>query len=87
MDTLRRLLFAAFVVGLGLSITLSQSALAALAALWLWRLRDPEARQAVALPLWAPVLAFAGATLVSALLTSSINIVLSGQMPERRNSR
>ena len=31
MDTLRRILFAAFVIGLGLSITLSQSALAAAA--------------------------------------------------------
>ena len=72
MDTLRRILFAAFVVGLGLSITLSQSALAALTAIWLWRLRDPEARRAQAWPLWAPVLAFAGATLLSALLSGEL---------------
>ena len=72
MDTLRRILFAAFVVGLGLSITLSQSALAALTALWLWRLRDPGARRAQAWPLLAPVLAFAGATLLSALLSGEL---------------
>jgi O-antigen ligase len=69
VDILRRILFAAFVIGLGLSITLSQSALAALTALWLWRLRDPGARQAQAWPLLAPVLAFASATLLSALLS------------------
>ena len=72
MDTLRRILFAAFVVGLGLSITLSESALAALTALWLWRLRDPGARRAQAWPLLAPVLAFAGATLLSALLSGAL---------------
>jgi len=33
VDILRRILLAAFVIGLGLSITLSQSALAALTAL------------------------------------------------------
>ena len=72
MDTLRRILFAAFVVGLGLSITLSESALAALTALWLWRLRDPGARRAQAWPLLAPVLAFAGVTLLSALLSGEL---------------
>lgn len=72
MDILRRILFAAFVIGLGLSITLSQSALAALTALWLWRLRDPGARRAQAWPLLAPVLAFAGATLLSALLSGEL---------------
>jgi len=55
VDTLRRILFAAFVVGLGLSITLSESALAALTALWLWRLRDPEACRAFLAGLLAPV--------------------------------
>ena len=72
MDTLRRILFAAFVIGLGLSITLSQSALAVLTALWLWRLRDPGVRRAQAWPLRAPVLAFAGATLLSALLSGEL---------------
>lgn len=67
MDALRTGLFAAFVVGLGLSITLSQSALVALTVLWLWRLRDPDARRTQAWPLWAPVLVFCAATLVSAL--------------------
>jgi O-antigen ligase len=73
---LRRILFAAFVVGLGLSITLSQSALAALTALWLWRLRDPAERRREVWPLWAPVLAFAGATLLSALLSGHVGTSL-----------
>ena len=67
MSALRRALLASFAVGLGLSITLSESALVALAALWLWRLRDPAARRAQAWPLGLPVLAFAAATLLSAL--------------------
>jgi O-antigen ligase len=64
---LRRGLLLAFVAGLGLSITLSQSALAALAALWLWRLRDPDVRRAQDWPLAGPVLAFAAASGLSAL--------------------
>ncbi len=59
---LRRILFAAFVVGLGLSISLSESALAALTVLWLWRLRDPAVRQAQSWSLWRPMLAFSGVT-------------------------
>ena len=71
MDLLRRILFAAFVVGLGLSITLSEATLTALTALWLWRLRDPDVRSAQAWPLRAPVLVFAAATLLSALLSGA----------------
>lgn len=67
MIALRRAVFGAFVVGLGVSITLSESALALLTLLWLWRLRDPAARAAARFPLWAPVLAFSAVTLVSAL--------------------
>ena len=69
MDTLRRILFAAFIIGLGLSITLSESALAALTALWLWRLRDSEIRRTQAWPLLEPMLAFAGAKTLSPLLS------------------
>jgi putative inorganic carbon (hco3(-)) transporter len=65
----QRILFAAFAVGLGLSITLAQSALAALTLVWLWRLRDPEIRRAHAWPLLLPVLAFAAVTLASALVS------------------
>jgi O-antigen ligase len=65
--TLRRVLLGSFVVGLGFSITLSETALALLTLLWLWRLRDAEARRAQVWPLWAPVLAFSGLSLVSAL--------------------
>jgi O-antigen ligase len=65
--TLRRVLLGAFVVGLGFSITLSETALALLTLLWLWRLRDAEARRAQAWPLWAPVLAFSVLSLLSAL--------------------
>jgi O-antigen ligase len=67
VTALRRAVFGAFVVGLGLSITLSETALTLLTLLWLWRLRDPEARAAARWPLWQPVLAFSAASLVSAL--------------------
>ena len=67
MTALRRALFGAFVVGLGLSITVSEAALALLTLLWLWRLRDSGARAAACWPLWQPVLAFSGVSLVSAL--------------------
>jgi hypothetical protein len=67
---LRQVLFAAFVVGLGFSITLSQSALAALAGLWLWRLRDPAVRRAQSWPLWPPMLVFAAVTVLSALVSN-----------------
>jgi O-antigen ligase len=66
---LRRGLLAAFVVGLGFSITLAETALLLLTLLWLWRLRDPEVRRGQAWPLWQPVLAFAGVTLLSALVS------------------
>jgi O-antigen ligase len=64
---LRRGVFGAFVVGLGTSITLSESALTLLTLMWLWRLRDPAVRAAARWPLWPPVLAFSAVTLVSAL--------------------
>lgn len=67
MIVTRHALFAAFVVGLGFSITLSQTALALLTLLWLWRLRDPVARAAARWPLWRPVLALSAATVLSAL--------------------
>jgi len=67
VTALRRAVFGAFVVGLGLSITLSETALSLLTLLWLWRLRDPEARAAVRWPLWQPVVAFSAVSLVSAL--------------------
>ena len=67
VTTLHRAAFGAFVVGLGTSITLSQSALALLSLLWLWLLRDPAARAAARWPLWQPVLAFSAVSLVSAL--------------------
>jgi O-antigen ligase len=67
LPMLRHAVLGAFVVGLGTSITLSQSALALLTLLWLWRLRDPEARAAARWPLWQPVLAFSAVSLVSAL--------------------
>jgi O-antigen ligase len=66
---LRRGLLAAFVLGLGLSITLSETALAVLTIWWLWRLRDPAARAAARWPLWQPVLAFSAVTLFSAVLS------------------
>jgi O-antigen ligase len=69
VTALRRGLLAAFVVGLGFSITLAEGALIGLTFLWLWRLRDPEVRSAQSWPLWQPVLAFAAATILSALVS------------------
>lgn len=63
----RRGLVVAFVAGLGISITLAETALALLALLWLRKLGDVHARRSVPRPLWLPVLAFSAASLVSAL--------------------
>jgi hypothetical protein len=65
--TVRNGLLGLYVIGLGASISLSQAALVALSALWLWRLREPAARRRVHLPLLVPVLAFSVATVLSAL--------------------
>jgi O-antigen ligase len=67
MATARRALLAAFVLGLGFSITLAQTALALLTLLWLAKLCDRTARDAVRWPLWRPVLAFGAVSVVSAL--------------------
>ncbi len=55
--------------GLGLSITLAETALALLTLHWLWGLRDPAARATARWPFWPPVLAFSGVTMLSALLS------------------
>jgi O-antigen ligase len=67
--SVRGVLLGAFVAGLGLSITLAESALALLTLLWLWRLRDPAGRATARWPLAAPVLAFSAVTVLSALLS------------------
>jgi O-antigen ligase len=64
-------LLGALVAGLGVSITLAQTALALLTLHLLWRLRDPAARAAARWPLWVPVLAFSAVTILSALLSGS----------------
>ncbi len=69
MTASQRVLLTCFVLGLGFSITLSQTALAVLTLLWLWRLRDREHRRTVRWPLAAPVIAFSGTTALSALLS------------------
>jgi putative inorganic carbon (HCO3(-)) transporter len=66
---LRRALLAAFVLGLGFSITLSETSLALLTLLWLWRCRDPEYRRAASWPLALPVLGFSAVSALSALLS------------------
>lgn len=66
----RRVLFVAFVIGLGLSITLSEAAMYALGVLWVWRLRDPAVRRAQDWPLWQPMLFFIGATLLAGALSN-----------------
>ncbi|HEV8437184.1 MAG TPA: O-antigen ligase family protein [Methylomirabilota bacterium] len=69
MTALRRVLLAAFVLGLGFSITLSETSLTLLTLLWLWRLGDVRYRDQALWPLAAPVLAWSAATVVSALLS------------------
>jgi len=69
---LRRGLLAAYVVGLGCSITLSEGALLLLTLLWLWRLRDPNVRLAQVWPLWLPVGAFVAASLFSAFASGHV---------------
>lgn len=69
MIAVRRALLATFVLGLGFSITLSETSLTLLTLLWLWRLRDPEYRRAASWPLAAPVLGFTLASVLSALLS------------------
>jgi O-antigen ligase len=67
--SLRGALLAAFVAGLGLSITLSETALALLTLTWLWSLREPSTRAAARWPLAVPVLAWSAVTVLSALLS------------------
>lgn len=67
--TARGVLLGTFVAGLGLSITLAETALALLTLLWLWRLRDPGVRATTRWPLAGPVLAFSAVTVLSALLS------------------
>ncbi|MGH7374838.1 MAG: O-antigen ligase family protein [Candidatus Rokuibacteriota bacterium] len=67
--SVRGVLLAAFVAGLGLSITLAETALALLTLHWLWHFRDPARRAAARWPLWPPVFAFSGVTVLSALLS------------------
>ena len=70
MTAARRVLLAAFVLGLGFSITLAQTALALLTLSWLGRLCGRETREAVRWPLWRPVLAFGAVSVMSALLAA-----------------
>jgi putative inorganic carbon (HCO3(-)) transporter len=60
-------IFPVFVIGLASSITLSESVLAVLAVLWLWRLRDPAVRRDQPWSLGLPIALLFLATLVSAL--------------------
>jgi O-antigen ligase len=65
--SLSRAIFPIFVVGLASSVTLSESTLAVLTALWLWRLRDPTVRRDQPWSLGIFIAIFLLATLVSAL--------------------
>jgi putative inorganic carbon (HCO3(-)) transporter len=66
---LRRVLLACYVLGLGFSITLSETTLVLLTLLWLWRLRAGEHAGRASWPLAAPVTAFTAVTVLSALLS------------------
>ena len=63
---------AAFIIGLGVSITLAQAALAGLVVLWLLRLRAPAARATLTFPLAGPFLGFIAATLVADFLSAHV---------------
>jgi O-antigen ligase len=76
LTALRRALLGSFVVGLGVSITLSQTALTLLTIFWLWRLCNPAIRASARWPLWRPVLAFSAVTLLSALVSPSVGASL-----------
>jgi putative inorganic carbon (HCO3(-)) transporter len=85
-ERMRAILFGAYLVGLGVSITLAQTALALLTLWWLWRLAKGRARPGW--PLAWPIAAFAAATLVAALLSGrpaeslflSRNVLLLGSL-------
>lgn len=62
----------AFLIGLGVSITLAQAALAALVLLWLVKLRDPHARGGLVFPLAGPFLGFVGATVLADFLSADV---------------
>jgi O-antigen ligase len=64
------LLLATFVLGLGVSISLAQTALGLLALCWLLRLREPGRWRSLRFPLLAPFLALTALTLVAALASS-----------------
>jgi putative inorganic carbon (hco3(-)) transporter len=67
VTALRRALLAAFILGLGFSITLSETSLALLTVLWLARFSDRESGRARIWPLAAPVLCWTGVSVLSAL--------------------
>ena len=65
---MRAILVAAYIVGLGVSITLAETALGALAVRWVWQLAMGRAR--VGWPLAWPLAAFAATTLLAAALAA-----------------
>jgi O-antigen ligase len=66
-SALRRGLLTAFVLGLGFSITLSETCLTVLSILWLVSLRESSRRQVAAGALLAPMLIWPAMTMLSAL--------------------
>jgi O-antigen ligase len=66
-SAVQRGLLAAFVLGLGFSITLSETCLAVLSILWLIRLRESSHRQVAAGALLIPMLVWPAISLLSAL--------------------
>jgi O-antigen ligase len=65
---MRAVLVGAYIVGLGVSITLAETALVALAVRWLWRLVRGHAR--AGWPLAWPIAAFTAATILAVLLSA-----------------
>ncbi|MBI3030800.1 MAG: O-antigen ligase family protein [Candidatus Rokubacteria bacterium] len=67
-----------FLLGLGVSISLAQLALGALAVSWLVRLGEPGRRDRLPFPLLAPMGAFAAATVLAALASARPVASLAG---------
>jgi O-antigen ligase len=67
-DKVRRLLLGAYILGLGVSISLAEAAFVGLVLRWGWRLARGRARPGW--PLASPLVAFTAATVVAALISN-----------------
>lgn len=78
---LHNIVLSAFVLGLGVSITLSETALALLSLEWLYRLATTRSRETYWWPLWAPFLAWVIVSLLAAVFSGdpATSLVVAGK--------